>query len=490
MNSINKSEWYLLEIIRNVDVNLQKTLDEIDAEYRLVAGDIAVFESSNGLNQDKLNELNIKIVRNLRKENIISNDNEDLDDVFSIADSSKKEVIFTFYINDESLEDEQLIDFLQIIGFVYEYAPEHEHFYNLEYKSDFRTPLIHNIRTQNLAIFLSQRKFGLSFIGYMKRDNRMFIRIKAFDYDEILALIKEFENTFKEKIIHVDNLAWEYLYSRKFSNGYRITDSLVLENDLTKQFLKTTKNSEFADDFSYTLNLLLKRGYLNEIEYSEISNKKIIAKFLHPYVRIQKEKLADFIWFSNITGKFYNEANYTDPKRIQPYEGERIYSLTDDLLYYIRSHWHQKFVEAAVEKVQFIWEQEDSPLIMLNFNTDEQFDFLSNSVIRATKDIDCLIRVKNKESNNEFIIPIESKRNSNEFKNFEKEIIDKIERRYSSIFSGFIMVAYFNKENSEVNELDINWSVGETTKAYLCVNHNFNKLVMSIKDSIERICRE
>ncbi|WP_342437309.1 hypothetical protein NSS79_30340 [Paenibacillus sp. FSL L8-0436] len=479
-----KNRWVLLELRCDYDVEFENQITICGLKVRTVINNIALFEESNKPNYTEIHQLESYIMQEIIKNNPSIDPDEE---IFELKITESEELIFDLIIEDATLTEEEFIDFLQIIGRVHEYDLEHNHFENLEYNFDSKMPLIHDIRMKNVAIFCLDMLYGVCFIGYMKRETGFHVRIKAFQYDIIKVIIDRFKEQYSE-ILFKNNLKWNLLMNRKTSSGYRTTDSFIADNDLMKQFLKTSKSTSSGENMMKLLSKLCDKGYLSEKEYTNLAEDKNIVKFLLPYYRVDKNDMSNMVWFGLSTGTIYKEQNKTDPKRIQQAQYTRIFSTHHDLLYYIRSYWHQHFVEEALNSIRKKWEESEYILQIVEMKVDCQFDLLSEKAPqKATRDIDCLLLVRNTDTGKEFIIPIESKRNSREFTKVVKETPLKISSSYCDIFDGFIVVSYFNKESEENIHRSLLWNCSEK-KIILCVENIFNNFVDKLEISIEDIC--
>ncbi|MGG1519953.1 hypothetical protein ABE504_31495 [Paenibacillus oryzisoli] len=482
-----KNKWILLELRCDLfEFNFEDLIKKCGLVSRIVVENIALFEEKDRPNSSDILQLEEAIFENILNNNPSFEMDPD-EEILELKLIECDEFIFDLVINDDDLEEEKFIDFLQVFGRVHEYDLEHVHFENLEYSFDSSMPLIHDIRMKNVAIFCLDMLYGICFVGYMKRETGFQVRIKTFQYDIVKTIIDKFSENFGE-ITFKDNLKWNRLLNRKISSGYRTTDSFIAENDLMKQFLKTTKNTESAENMMQLLSKLCGKGYVSEKEYSDLSHDKNIGKFLLPFYRIDKNHLSNMVWFGLSTGTVYKEQNKTDPKRIQQAQFTRIFSTHHDLLYYIRSYWHQHFVEEALIKIQSSWNESRYALQIIDIKIDHQFDLLSEkNAQNATRDIDCLLLVRNIEMQKDYIIPIESKRNSKEFNKVTKETVEKISSTYCDIFDGFIVTSYFNKESEENISRTLSWACSQK-KIILCVENVYSKFINKLQESIKEIC--
>ncbi|MNO34837.1 hypothetical protein D3C76_248810 [compost metagenome] len=480
-----KNKWILLELRCDLyEVAFEDQINKCGLNVRTVIDNIALFEKDNKPKEAELCQLEAAITEELQRKNPSFDPDEE---GFELKINECEELIFDLVIKDSQLTEEGFIDFLQVVGRVYQYDLEHIHFESLEYKFDSALPLIHDIRMKNVAIFCLDMLCGISFIGYMKKESGFQVRIKSFQYDIMKIIIDRFKANFKEMCFK-NNLKWNRLMNRKTSSGYRTTDSFIAENDLMKQFLRTSKSTSSGENIMLLLSKLCDKGYLAEEEYTELAQDKNIVKFLLPYYRMNKSDLSDVVWFGLSTGTVYKEQNKTDPKRIKAAQFTRVFSTHHDLLYYIRSYWHQHFVEEALNSIKKLWEESKNTLQIVDMKVDFQFDLLSEKDAQApTRDIDCLLLVKNIDTEREFIIPIESKRNSKDFAKVAREIPEKISSNYCDIFDGFIVAAYFNKETEENECRTLFWS-GSEKRIFLCVENVFSKFIDKLKLSIEGIC--
>lgn len=482
-----KNRWILLELRCDIyDVNFEKLVSTSGLKVRTVVDKIALFEAENRPDYSIITELEAAIMQEISINNASIEIDPD-EEAFELRMTECEEFIFNLNINEPSLKEEEFIDYLQIIGRVHEYDLEHVHFENLEYSFDSKVPLIHDIRMKNVAIFCLDMLYGICFIGYMKKKSGFQIRIKAFQYDIIKIIIDRFKEGFSD-INFENNLKWNRLMNRKTSSGYRTTDSFIADNELMKQFLNTSKSTSSGENMMQLLSKLCSKGYLTEKEYYSLAHDKNIVKFLLPYYRIDKSNMSNMVWFGLSTGTIYKEQNRTDPRRIQQARSTKIFSTHHDLLYYIRSFWHQHFVEEALKQIQEKWERSSNILQIIEFKVDCQFDLLSEKDAQnTTRDIDCLLLVRNTDTGKEFIVAVESKRNSKEFSKVVKETTEKISPNYCDIFDGFIVASYFNKESEDNTCRSLSWNCSEK-KIILCVENVFNNFIDKLIISIEDIC--
>lgn len=243
------------------------------------------------------------------------------------------------------------------------------------------------------------------------------------------------------------------------------------------------------------LEKLLNKGYLTEKEFNdEISSEKSINKFFSPYHRLISNNFPEKgVWIDPSLGLIFNERNKNDPKRIEENNDfEKIFAPTFHLLNYIRIFWHQDFVQEVVEMVQKEMQAEQSDYNIISSFADLQFDLKRDGEPKSSsRDIDVLLRVKNRKKNTEEIIAIESKRYASEFNTVKKDITQKITQRYAGIFKAFITVAYFNDNNDVNSEEYVVWGSGDQElkrPLFLCANTNFKGLVSNLKETIIKIC--
>lgn len=488
---MNGIKWKIIEFVNQSEyqVNLNGHLKNAGLQVKFCSEQIAI------LNYEENTSLEvIEILKNSIKKEIIDNENPkqelDEEDLYILNFYDCEELMFSFCINEQCKTEEDVLNFLANIGSVSEYDYEYNHFDRYEYPNLSKYPLFHNIRSKNIAIFhIDSLECGIALIGYMIKDNKMYFTIKAFQYDILDYLISKFKLQYSQ-IELKDNLLWNQILSRKVSHGYRPAQSYLIDNPLSRQFLKTSKSSKSADNFEFVLKELLNKGYLKEKEYLRVSEDNNITKFLHPYLIYNGENQKR-MWFGESTGLVYNELDKASPKKIEPLNLERAYAPHHDLLHYIRAFWHQNFIEEAIEQIKNDWNNNNYQLRILDIIVDYKFDFISETKPKKeSRDIDCLIRIKNKESNEEYIISIEAKRNSNEYNSVIKDNREKISLTYAKAFTSFMVVSYFNIGETNNKEI-ITWSNGETRvekEIFPCVEHEFNELVNSLKSNLNASC--
>lgn len=484
-------KWKLLEIINNTEcvVDLNRHLEKIGLNKEFNSENITIFNYEEDIPQD-----DITLLENSIKKEIIDNEQTsrelDEDDFLNVKLYECEEIIFSCCIQEECKSEEDLLNFLSTIGIVSEYDLESNHFDRYEYSSMPKYPLFHNVRAKNIAIFhFNSLECGMAFIGYMYKDDVMYLNIKTFQYDVLHFIMDNLKKRYKN-IVQRDNLSWKWILSRKIpTTGYRPTESYLVEHPLSQQFLKTSKSSESAGNFQFILNKILDKGYLDENEYSKVSVDKNVSKFLHQYTICEKTNL-ERIWIGQATGMVYKELDKADPKRVEPLLNlKKVYSPHHDLLYYIRAFWHQNFVEDALLKVKEKWDENDNSLKILDIVIDTKFDFISETKpSRMSRDIDCLLRLKNIINNEEYIVSIECKRNSKELSEVIKDNQKKISSTYAKVFSSFLMISYL--KNGEPKKQDtIVWEKSNIEKdLFICVEHNFNDLVENITNTLNNSC--
>lgn len=425
---MNGNKWRIIEFINQSEyqVNINTHFKTVGLQAKFCSDQIAIFSYEENIS-DEVIEL---LKKNITKE-IIDNEIEkqelelDEDDLYTLNAYECEETMFSFCINEECETEDDVLNFLTTIGSISEYDYEYNHFERYEYPNESKYPLFHNIRSKNIAIFhIDSLECGIALVGYMVKNNKMYFTIKTFQYDVLDYLIKKFKSCYPQLEL-TDNLLWNRILSRKVSQGYRPAQSYLINNPLSQQFLKTSKNSDSADNFQYVLKRLLNRGYLKEQEYLHVSKDNNITKFLHPYL-IYNGKKDNSIWFGESTGIVYHELDKANPKKIEPLNLQRVYAPHHDLLHYIRAFWHQNFIEEAIEKVKNEWDVKNYQLRIIDIIVDYKFDFISETKPkRESRDIDCLLRIKNIKNNEEYIISIEAKRNSNEYSGVIKDNKEK-----------------------------------------------------------------
>lgn len=490
---MSENKWKIVEFINQSGCNIDIVghFKEVGLSVKFWSEEILILSDD----ENSIFEVIETIKTNIQKKII---DDEDYspelgeEDLFMLNLYDCNEIMFSFCIdNKECRTDEDVVNFLSIIGEVSEYDYEYNHFERYEYSTPSKYPLFHNIESRNIAIFhINSIECGIALIGYMIRDNKMYFKIKTFQIDVLDYLIREF-NSFYKQIEFLDNINWKQILSRKVSDGYRPSHSYLVTTPLSKQFLKTSKSSSSADNFMFVLKRLLNRGYLDEEEYLQISKDINISKFLHSYY-IYNGKKENGIWFGENTGIAYHELDKANPMKIVPLNSkQKVYAPHHDLLHYIRAFWHQNFIEEAIQQIKNEWDNTNHFLRIIDIIVDYKFDFISGTKPqKESRDIDCLIRVKNKENNEEYIISLEGKRNSNEYSNVMKDNRDKIAVNYARKFTSFIMVAYFNIGETN-SKRTIVWENGGNKlekEIFPCVEYKFSNLVDSLKKNITVSC--
>ncbi|MFZ4201873.1 hypothetical protein [Lysinibacillus sp. NPDC056220] len=488
---MSKTKWRIIEFINQSEhpININNHLNIVGLQAKFTSDDIAILNYEENVSSEVIELLKKSMIKEIIDNDMISLDLDE-EDLFILNSYSCEEIMFSFCVNEECKSEEMLLNFLTNIGEISEYDYEHNHFERYEYSNLSKYPLFHNIRLKNIAIFhVDSLECGIALIGYMLKGNKMHFTIKAFQYEVLEYIINKFKIEYP-MIELVDNLLWNLIMSRKVLQGYRPTDSYLINNPLSQQFLKTSKSSKLADKFEFILKELLNKGFLKEEEYLEVSKDSSITKFLHPYL-IYNKNSEGRIWFGESTGLVYSESDKTNPKKITPLKLERVYAPHHDLLYYIRAFWHQNFIEQAIEKIKSDWDDTNHLLRIIDIVVDYKFDFLSETKpSKESRDIDCLIRVKNIRNNEEYIISIEAKRNSDEYNNVINDNRDKISSTYAKAFTAFVMVSYFNIGVTNNKEI-ITWEDrGEQVKKEIfpCVEHKFAGLVNSLKYNLHVIC--
>jgi len=276
---MNNNKWVLLEYRSDFwEVDLKDILNELQLIYRAVVDNIAFFEKENKPSNEEISKLKELIDQRLGSE---EGWNDDGEENYLISELECDEIIFDLTIMNQ-VDEERFIDVLQTKGNVSEYAPEYHHFDKLEYCEHSDVPIVHDIRLRNIAIYQTDMMHGICFIGYMKRGEAIQVRIKTFQFDILKIVLDVLKSEFNEVVMN-GNVEWMRLLSRKFSSGYRTTDSFISENALMKQFLKTTKSTDLAENMQFLLEKLCDKGYLDETEYDKISKDKNIVKFLLPF---------------------------------------------------------------------------------------------------------------------------------------------------------------------------------------------------------------
>jgi hypothetical protein len=482
------NRWEIVELINNTDipVDLKLHLRSLNINFIYQSENIVIMKNDYNIGERKLKKL-----KELIEKEIIDNDEDykNLEDISEIKNIESHEFVISGCIDHEYESEEEFLNYLWSIGTVPEYDYEHNYYEKYEYPTVSRL-LFHNIRSKYIAVFHNNSiDYGLAFIGYMIKDKKLYVNIKAFNYDVLVYLMEQLNKKYNE-IYWENNLSWEFLLSRNVGKGFHPNESYLIDHPLSTSFLKTSKNSEFAESFKLIISKLLDKGHLTEKEFSDIPHKDA-TKYLHPYLVLDIEESGRF-WFGQATGLVYSELNSTDPKKIKSIHNiQKVYAPHHDLLHYVRLFWHQHFIEEVMKIIKKRWEDERNNLRILDIIADYKFDFLSETIpIKESRDIDCLIRLKNISTRKEYIIAIEAKRNADEFNIVLKDNNTKISSTYAKEFSCFFMVSYINKTISTTDKDIIEWESGISRNLYSCVGHNFNSLVEDFTGKLVIACEE
>ncbi|KAB2481419.1 hypothetical protein [Bacillus cereus] len=295
--------WFFIEFSYPDDIDLEDLevkgiLDDVGFKYKYSVDNIIVISIENKPNQEGLLNFETEIKRLVEEKWNISNqvdetdkvdETDEVDEIVSFNYYEAEEIIFKFFIDDNSIDEERFhVSLLSIVdGKVEEYGKEADFINEIDYADDYyiENLLFHNIRCSNLAIFkLKTLSFGLAIVGYMKINNGLQVTVKTFNYDMLNYILQNVKNSpWVEKIKWKNNLKWQWLLSRKFSTGYRISHRHLVENELMKNFLKITKasNPDLEVLNIELLKRLLDKGYLNQKEYDAISEKKEGKKLIN-----------------------------------------------------------------------------------------------------------------------------------------------------------------------------------------------------------------
>lgn len=508
-----ESKWFFIEFsipedIEINDVEMEDLLQSIDCNYKYLVNEIIVFDQENKPTDDCMKKIK-KSIYTLIQEKMIGMqegefffDNQDEFEEESFNCYEAEEILFSFFIREDELEESEFINYLARIqdGTVTSYEGESFFIQNFDYEDRHYSsvPFFHNLRCSNLAIFkLETLAYGFAVIGYMKIKNGMKVTIKVFQYDMLHYILENMAGyDWYKNILWKDNLKWKWLMSRKVSKGYRITESHLGSNELMKSFLNTTKSSELESQNTVVLKKLLDKGFLNSKEYLELSLDKSINRFFSSYQRLDKNSFSsNRIWIDSSLGIIFDEKGKEAHKRIEKNnKSEKIYAPTNHLLHYIRGFWHQDYVEELVKEVQKNLNREQEDSIQIEIYPDFQFDLKRDgNPTKASRDIDVLLLAKNTKTNIDYIIAIEAKKYASEFKTVKKDINEKITQRYADIFDAFIAVTYF--EGGMVKKFEeVSWGFRENqyTKKplYLCAGTNFKKLVKDLEGIVRKICED
>lgn len=505
VNTEKANSWFFIEFSTPEGIDFDESdivevLESLEFKYKYLIDQIVVFDIQNTPDETRIETFKSRIYQ-LIVDKLNDSEDEFDEELFNFITYKSQEILFSFNIESDDLKEHEFINYLVRIqdGEVINYDKESEFLTIVDYAERHysKTPLFHNIRCKNIAIFkLKTLSLGFAIIGYMKINNGIRVTIKVFKYDMLKYIIDSLHSfDWILKVTWEDNINWNWLMSRNVSSGYRIADEHITKNELMKSFLKVTKADALEKKISFVLEKLLNKGYLTEKEFNdEISSEKSINKFFSPYHRLISNNFPEKgVWIDPSLGLIFNERNKNDPKRIEENNDfEKIFAPTFHLLNYIRIFWHQDFVQEVVEMVQKEMQAEQSDYNIISSFADLQFDLKRDGEPKSSsRDIDVLLRVKNRKKNTEEIIAIESKRYASEFNTVKKDITQKITQRYAGIFKAFITVAYFNDNNDVNSEEYVVWGSGDQElkrPLFLCANTNFKGLVSNLKETIIKIC--
>jgi len=511
MEKREAQKWFFIEFSlpqnildeNKIEWQVHKILKRSGCIYKYLLSQIVVFDIDNRPEELILNDIEKGIfdyVKATLKHELKENDEDAKEfdsEFFNFNFYEAQELLFSFEISDVSTLQNDFTNVLARIqdGEVVDYDEECAFLESVDYneKGYSYNPLFHNIRCKNISVFqLKTLSFGFAIIGYMHINNRLRVTIKTFKYQMLKHLIDGIKhNVWFDSIVWESNIKWEWLMSRKIGSGYRTTEEHITKNELMQDFLKKTTVEALASDISQVLDKLLNKGYLNEDEFKRVSSNREISKFLLPYRRLIKNNFPDKgIWIDSSQGLIFNENNKDDPKRIvENTKYESIYAPIQHLLHYIRSFWHQDYVEEIIKHVKKASENDG---YVIDYIIDTRFDLLREGQIqKSSRDIDALLSIRNKNNGFEYIIAVEAKRNASEFKSVVKDTKHKIAQLYANIFDGFIVIAYFNDHKGDPFT-SIVWGEeeeGMKKPILLCAGTNFNNVAEDVKKAIKQICK-
>lgn len=490
-------KWFFIDLtipdsIEISEDEIKDVLEEYKCKYKFIIKNSIIFDINEAPPEDKIEQLQDKFCE------IVKMKDDYIEDEFELYFYESEEIIFEFNINNSSLSEEEFLSQLVRIqdSEVEEYDTEHNLLKKIDYAEQTysKTPLIHNIRCENIAIFtLKTLNFGVAFIGYMKFSHSMKVTIKAFNFDMLKYLIDKTSELFTD-VGWEDNINWKWLLSRKISSGYRENKKHLSKNTLMKSFLTMTKSKDEDGKIRLVLKDLLDKGYLKEEQYSNISNMNNITRFLQKYNRVIKNNLVDTsVWVDASSGLIFKENDKGNPERIiELTRVENIYSPPQHLLHYVRAYWHQDYVEDIFNSVRERINSNENELKVIELLTDLQFDLIrSVKPTRGSRDIDLLIRLKNEKTGREYIVAVEAKRNGHEFNRVKRDIETKISQRYADIFTGFLAVAYFENNGKDSNQSEVTWGYTDNLinkPCILCVSADKETIEQQIIDALIRIC--
>ncbi len=519
----NDSDWYYYKFIFS---------DKIQIEYL----DIGKTDLINGLEEassvDNSIEENCLLFRSKDQQDISRNKEnstkqltnmlfKDIDIKLEIVE--KKEIVFSFRTSNRKEEDIikciQSSEDIEIVNEDIEYNLIKE----IEYQNmDSDKPLVHDLRKENIIVgqFKVYLDIGLFFLGYMRIDKDIYLTIKTFEYEVLENLVQVFRK--KITVESNANLLWERLKIRYINGEYHEKRKNLVDNQLCKEFLETSKKDTLSEYNKYVIEKVLRKGYLTEEEYSKkddsldaaIKDNKSLSQFLQMHFMIDNvEKQYNSYWINSLSNKVYAEKkSKTDPQRIidKTNEIRKIYAPTEQLLEYIKCYWHQNYVKLVIEEIQKDWKRENKNLQITDIKVDQQFNLRTSHESKETSiDIDVLVRLKeiHRETKEEYIIAIEAKQKSSELISAIKELNtnNKITYQYGNILDGFLMIAYLDDLQEEIkmklDEVEYSQVIFKSQQEsegmtdiikpyYLSVNNSFNRLKEEVKLKIRKICEK
>ncbi|MGE7114179.1 hypothetical protein [Lysinibacillus sp. NPDC047702] len=489
-----KTQWLQIKLsfLEDIEIplnELKKILNKVEISYKYIIKNIIILDSTNNISEQTKQKLTEEINKYL----------PDTDEgLVELEVEQVSEILFDLEIKNPIIDEDEFVSYLARVSD--SEIAEYDNEINLIKKVDYneenysKTPLLHNIRCENIAIFtLKTLDLGIAFIGYMKFRKTLKVTIKVFNFDLLKYLTEEMSSLFDE-IEWEDNINWKLLFEREVSQGYREHKKHICQNNLMKSFLTMSKANDDDGKIRLLLKCLLDKGYLNEENYAEIASLNGITRFLQKYNRILKNNLGEHnLWIDINLGVVFKERDKSDPERIQELNTiESIYAPPEHLLHYVRAYWHQEYVESIFKNVKEKINSAENGIEIIEIVTDYQFDLIrTGKPIKSSRDIDLLLRVKNVQQKSEYIIAVEAKRNAAEFSTVRKDITEKISTKYANIFSGFIAVAYFDKGEQDIEESVVQWGEEEDLIEKLCIlcsSTEIDLLETKIISAINRIC--
>lgn len=532
----------LFDILSSVDLNLEslfeddgnyqfletKTIKSIFEHegffYKCILENSIVFDKVNLPEEDILDRIfeNInevlldKITIYLKQKKVLSKIDGDLltDSLHeSLSDIEhvpveKKEIIFHLFIGDNV--DWERKDFtsmlvqtnnLRLVDSGKEYELFDLYDYTDNMNMDLYESIIHDIRCRDISLFALSILNDYSFIGYMTVNNGLKVVIKSFDYRSIQMILDEIKKSFSD-VTYKSDLKWQSLMSRKVSDDdFRKRERSLKYNDGNSNFLKTTKSTEASQANREVIKKLLDKGYIEAKEIEEIEKipgSQHVLKFLQRYTRVVADNYPEKddykgLWFDLTSGRVFKESkdnnDHYQIKFMKHAHFQEIYSVVPSLLSYLKIFWHQDFVACVFDKLKEDINKEGH--LEFDYISDVQFDLLRSGAPSEvnSRDLDNLIKVRDKETNNEFLIAVEAKLSDEGYAEARKATLTKISRTYLPLFNDFITISYIVDKSKDAIKIEqLEWSKTENRKMYFVNGYCFNDLAEEIKSIIYQIC--